>query len=82
MLDSCLAYIAILKMDAICFLKMSADFHRITWRYIPEERALQMSQFHAPFLTIDFNIILPRRPRNLFASDYVIQSNCLLLPPF
>jgi hypothetical protein len=31
-----LAYFSALKMEATCSSKTSADFQRITWRYIPE----------------------------------------------
>jgi hypothetical protein len=36
----CLAYSSTLKMEAICFSKMSIDFHRITGHYIAEDRTL------------------------------------------
>jgi hypothetical protein len=38
-LVSCLAYSSILKME-MCSSEPSLDFHRITWRYIPEDRSL------------------------------------------
>jgi hypothetical protein len=35
MLVSCMAYSA-LKMEVICFSKMSVEFQQTTWCYIPE----------------------------------------------
>jgi hypothetical protein len=35
------AYYLILKMEAICSSETSVDFKRTTWRYIPEDSALQ-----------------------------------------
>jgi hypothetical protein len=40
MLVSCLAYSSTLKMEAICFSKMSVDFQHTTWPYAPEDSTL------------------------------------------
>jgi hypothetical protein len=34
------AYSSTLKMEATCSSETSVDFHRISWRYIPEDRTL------------------------------------------
>jgi hypothetical protein len=50
MLVSCTAYSSTLKMEAICSSEMSVDFHRTTWRYIPEDRILQNFHHFPQFL--------------------------------
>jgi hypothetical protein len=37
-----IAYSSTLKMEAICSTGTSVDFHRTTWRYIPENRTLHI----------------------------------------
>jgi hypothetical protein len=41
-LVSCLAYSFSMKLEARCSSETSADFQRTTWRYIREDRNLQM----------------------------------------
>jgi hypothetical protein len=41
LLVSCLAYSLTVKMETICSSETSVDFHRTTWRYIPEDRTLR-----------------------------------------
>jgi hypothetical protein len=38
--DSRLAIFSALKMEAICSFGASVDLQRITWRYIPQDRAV------------------------------------------
>jgi hypothetical protein len=67
MLVSCLSYYSTLNMKAIYSSEMSVDFQQITWRYIPEDRTLQINLVHSVkynFFVIHFNIIL--------ASNYVL----------
>jgi hypothetical protein len=42
MLVSCMAYSLTLKMEAIHSSEMLLEFHWITWRYISEDRILQI----------------------------------------
>jgi hypothetical protein len=38
----CLVYSSILKVEPTCSSEMSFDFQRTTWRYIPEDKNLQL----------------------------------------
>jgi hypothetical protein len=40
LLVSCLAYSSTLKMYATCSFEALVDFHRTTWRYIPDNEIL------------------------------------------
>jgi hypothetical protein len=41
-LVSCWAYSSAIKIEVTCSSETSADFQRTTWRYIPEDRTLQV----------------------------------------
>jgi hypothetical protein len=58
MLVSCLAYSLTLKMEATCTSEMSAEFQRITRRYIPEDKLTLYSRndCHFPLFGPEKNI--------------------------
>jgi hypothetical protein len=42
LLVSCFAYSFTMEKEAICSSERSVDFHRTTWRYIPDDRNLNL----------------------------------------
>jgi hypothetical protein len=72
MVVSWLAYSSILKMQAICSSEILVDFHRNTWRYIAEDRTLQI------LAVWYWHFSLKQKPRVIILDD----TDHSALPPY
>jgi hypothetical protein len=66
MLVSCLAYSLILKIEAVFSSKVSVDFQRPTWHYIPKDRTLHEKLCTYFFLETNHRGLsgIPKNPKN------------------